>query len=234
MCLIVNNPTGEALHPLRMGVALENNPHGIGVMWHDRETGRVHALRGMFNHKDYTDLHNMLLGVPHAIHFRLRTRGPIGENACHPFKILSEEENGMDLYMMHNGTLDVPYVDGESDTMTFARRLSEQLASWENPYDFFREPILNKIQTLIGYNRLVFYGSGGLSVILNAKQGWFDHPENGRTTIDTFDGTSTPTWYANEYSFSGLNPRSNFTSRYSFNKNESIFDHEKWLRARDI
>ena len=34
MCLIVNNPTGESLHPLRMEVALKNNPHGVGVRWH--------------------------------------------------------------------------------------------------------------------------------------------------------------------------------------------------------
>lgn len=233
MCLIVNNPSGESLHPLRMEVALKNNPHGVGVMWHDRETGRVQSIRGMFDHKDYTDLHDMLLGVPHAIHFRLRTRGPIGEIACHPFRILTEEDNGMDLYMMHNGTLDVPNVDGESDTMTFANRLRNQLLSWENPFDFFREPVLTKIQNVIGYNRLVFYGSGGLTAILNAKQGWFDHPEKGNVTLDTFDGMSTPTWYANEYSFSGLDRKTNFTTRGG-GYNWKWFDDDSWVNYRNI
>lgn len=213
MCIIINNPQGSPLLKLRIDTARKNNPHGAGFMWHDRETGRVETLRGMFSAEEIWEIHEQLHGIPHAIHMRWRTRGPVGEQACHPFQILSMEEHGVDLYMMHNGTIDaMPSRSDASDSMIFAEKLREKIASWDNPLDLFRKHVLSRMGEKIGDNRLVFYASGGLSMIVNAKTGWFEHPEEGAQEIDTVDGMSTPVWYANQYSFSGLDPKTWYTT----------------------
>ena len=213
MCQIINNPTGAPLLKIRLETAFDNNRDGVGVMWHDQETGRVQTLRGMYSFAELWDLHQMLLGTPHAIHLRYRTRGPVGEVACHPFKILSEEQDGIDLYMMHNGTIEaMPSSKDASDTMQFASRLREKLLTWDNPLDIIRPNLLERMEKTIGDNRLVFFASGGITAIVNAKTGWFEHPEEGAVEIDTFDGMSTPVWYANQYSFSGLDPNTWYTT----------------------
>jgi hypothetical protein len=213
MCIIINNPTGSPLLPLRLETARKNNRDGAGFMWHDQTTGRVQTLRGMFSTNEILDMHRMLEGTPHAIHMRYRTRGPVGVDACHPFQILSEEEHGVDLYMMHNGTLSaMPSSKTDSDTMLFAQRLREKISAWDNPLDLMREHVLARMGKTIGDNRLVFYASGGLTAIVNAKTGWFECPERGALEIDTVDGMATPTWYANQYSFSGLDPATWYTT----------------------
>ena len=207
MCQIINNPTGAPLLKIRLETAHRNNRDGVGVMWHDRQTGRVQTIRGMYSFSELWDLHEMLVGTPHAIHLRYRTRGPVGENACHPFPILTEEQDGLDLYMMHNGTIEaMPSNREASDTMQFAAGLRQKLLTWENPLDLFREHILEKIGKTIGDNRLVIMASGGITGIVNAKTGWFEWPEEGALEMDTVDGMSTPVWYANQYSFHGLDP----------------------------
>jgi hypothetical protein len=64
----------------------------------------------------------------------------------------------------------------------------------------------------IGNNRLVFFASGGITSIVNAKTGWFECSEEGALEMDTVDGMSTPVWYANQYSFSGLDPDTWYTT----------------------
>lgn len=213
MCQIINNPTGAPLLKIRLETAFRNNRDGVGVMWHDRDTGRVQTLRGMYKFDELWDLHEMLQGTPHAIHLRYRTRGPVGENACHPFPILTEEKDGLDLYMMHNGTIDsMPSSKDASDTMQFAARLREKILAWDNPLDLLRPHVLEKMGQTIGNNRLVFFASGGITSIVNAKTGWFECSEEGALEMDTVDGMSTPVWYANQYSFSGLDPDTWYTT----------------------
>ena len=234
MCLIVNNPSGSPLLKIRLETAFANNEDGVGVMWHDRETGRVQSLRGMYNFEEFWDLHQMLIGTTHAIHLRYRTRCPVGENACHPFQILNEEEHGMDLYMMHNGTIvEMPNRSDASDTMLFADHLKAKLSTWENPFDFFRDNVLAKIEKEIGDNRLVFFGSGGLTAMINSKRGWFEDEEHGAVEMDTFDGMSTPIWYSNQYSFSGLDPKTWYTTPRVMSYSNSSYSWEDFLGKID-
>jgi hypothetical protein len=213
MCLIVNNPQGKILHPVRIASAHKNNPDGVGVMWYDAEADRVHVERGMLNFADFWKIHESLEGVPHAIHFRWRTRGEIGANFCHPFQVLDKATDGVDLYMMHNGTLSgIETSGGKSDSQVFADRLRSKIAGWKNPMDVLHPHILRRMsKTIGGGNKLLFMGSGGKTVIVNAESGWFDDDTVGPSEIKTFDGVATPTWYSNQYSFSGLTPASWYT-----------------------
>jgi len=207
MCLIINNPTGEILDELRMRTAMQNNRDGVGIMWHE-DDGSVQSEKGLYSFDQFWKLHNILHGKPHAIHFRLRTRGKVHEDTCHPFRILTEKEHGVDLYMMHNGTLHgIPVNNDESDSMIFARELRSKITTWENPLEILSKRLLSKLGSNIGPgNKMLFFASGGHSYIVNAKQGWFECSKEGALEIDTHDGMETPTWYSNQYSFSGLDP----------------------------
>jgi hypothetical protein len=213
MCLIVNNPTGAPLNELRMRTAYANNRDGVGFMWHDSE-GTVRSERGLFTFTEFWDLHQVLLGVPHAIHFRLRTRGKVHEEQCHPFQVLNSKDDGVDLYMMHNGTLNgIPSSASESDTFIFARELRNKIRTWDDPMEILSPVLLQKLANNIGSgNKFVFYGSGGVTRLVNSKAGWFDCAKEGALEIDSFDGNETPTWYSNQYSFYGLDPDTWYTT----------------------
>lgn len=213
MCLIVNNPAGRPLNEIRMRAAYDNNRDGVGVMWHDSD-GSVRSTRGLMTFKEFWELHQMLLDTPHAIHFRLKTRGRIHEDACHPFQILNAKEDGLDLYMMHNGTLHgLPADDKESDTMIFARELRKKIRTWDDPMEILSPVLLGKLAKNIGSgNKFLFFGTGGVTRIVNSKAGWFDSETEGALEIDTHDGNQTPVWYSNQYSFYGLDPDTWYTT----------------------
>ena len=207
MCLIINNPTGTILNKLRMQTAMQNNRDGVGVMWHDTD-GSVRFEKGLYSFEQFWDLHKILIGKPHAIHFRLRTRGKVHEDTCHPFQILNQKDDGVDLVMMHNGTLHaIPGSESESDSLIFARELRAKIRTWDNPLEILSKRLLSKLGSNIGPgNKMLFFASGGHSYFVNAKQGWFECPKEGALEIDTHDGMETPTWYSNQYSFAGLDP----------------------------
>lgn len=216
MCLIISNPQGVELPEIRLRTAYRNNRDGVGFMWH--ENGEVYSERGLLTLEEALRFQQMLIGKPHSIHFRLRTRGKVNVDSCHPFRVLNRRDHGFDLYMMHNGTIPgVPDSPTESDSMIFAHSLRAKLGTWENPMDFFEPAVLQKLGSNIGNNnRMVFYATGGISCIVNAKTGWFECPEEGALEIDTLDGTETPVWYSNQYSFRGLDPKTWYKTPLSF------------------
>src|SRR6056300_365314 len=103
MCIIVHNPKGKMLEKNLLRTAYENNPHGVGVMW--QENNKVHTIKSICNFDDVWELTKHLHGFCYTMHFRWRTVGPIEQQQCHPHKILNTSDHGMDMYMMHNGTI---------------------------------------------------------------------------------------------------------------------------------
>jgi len=201
MCVIINNPSGQLLNISKLYTAFVNNPHGVGVMWH--EDGHVHTIKALMGFNDFLALHEGLREVPHAIHFRWRTAGDTSDDRCHPFPIFTRERDGFDLYMMHNGTFErFSHNTGEkSDTQLFAENLRENIKKWNRPLDVLHPHILTKIgRTIGGNNKILFMGSGGLTRIVNSDSGWFDTDE-GPCSFHTFNGSGDLTWYSNKYSF---------------------------------
>ncbi len=201
MCVIINNPSGKALSVAKLYTAFVNNPHGVGIMWHEK--GQVHTIKALMRFNDFMDLHEALIDVPHAIHFRWRTAGDTSDDRCHPFPVFTRERDGFDLYMMHNGTFNrFAGKDKEkSDTQLFAENLREGIQAWNRPLDVLHPMVLHKIgKTIGGGNKILFMGSGGLTSIVNSESGWFE-TEDGPMTFHTFDGSGELTWYSNKYSF---------------------------------
>ena len=103
MCIIVNNPQGKKLDKKLLSVAYDNNPHGVGVMW--QEDNSVHTIKSLMKFEDLWTVTKHLAGLNYSLHFRWRTVGPIQEEQCHPHRILDKSKHGIDLFMMHNGTI---------------------------------------------------------------------------------------------------------------------------------
>lgn len=203
MCVIINNPSGQLLNIAKLYTAFANNPHGVGVMWH--EDGQVHTIKALMGFNDFLALHEGLREIPHAIHFRWRTAGDTSDDRCHPFPIFTRERDGFDLYMMHNGTFETyskQAVNSEkSDTQLFAENMRENIKKWNRPLDVLHPHILTRIgRTIGGNNKILFMGSGGITRIVNSDSGWFDTDE-GPCSFHTFNGSGELTWYSNKYSF---------------------------------
>jgi hypothetical protein len=203
MCVIINNPSGKLLPIGKLHTAFMNNPHGVGFMWH--EDGKVHTIKALMGFNDFLALHEGLREVPHAIHFRWRTAGDTSDDRCHPFPVFTREQDGFDLYMMHNGTFEhfaKRAATGEkSDTQLFAESMRENIRNWNRPLDVLHPHVLQRIgRTIGGNNKILFMGSGGLTRIVNSNSGWFETDE-GPQTFSTFDGGGELTWYSNKYSF---------------------------------
>lgn len=201
MCIIINNPTGQLLSEKRLHIAYNNNPHGVGIMWHER--GHVETIKAMMSFRDFLDLHSELEGIPHAIHFRWRTAGDLGQQRCHPFPVFTKQNDGIDLWMMHNGTIG-KYAKGseqKSDTELFAEALRTNIQKWDNPLHVLQPGVLSRLSKTIGQNnKLLFMGSGNLTALVNSASGWFDSDE-GPLSFTTYDGNIDMTWYSNQYSF---------------------------------
>lgn len=201
MCVIINNPTGQLLSEDKLRVAYANNPHGVGFMWH--EDGHVNTIKALMDFNEFLSLHEALQGVPHAIHFRWRTVGDTSDDRCHPFPIFTKKNDGFDLWMMHNGTIEkYARKSGEkSDTQLFAEALRQLVEKWDNPLNVLHPGVLGRMAEKLGRdNKLLLMGSGGRTALVNSASGWFDSNE-GPLSFTTYDGNMDMPWYSNKYSF---------------------------------
>lgn len=125
MCLAINIPKGTELKWDLLETAYENNSDGFGLMYFTKDYGiHVHKIVP----KTWQDVKDVLLKYEYvlkstnlALHFRWRTHGAINEANSHPYTILSKEQDGRDVMLVHNGTItNAPEFDSTmSDTWHF-------------------------------------------------------------------------------------------------------------------
>ena len=187
MCLIAYNPTGRPMLREAIDVVYKNNSDGFGLAYPDTE-GRIKVIRGLFDADEIWRILQFFRGTAHAWHVRFRTRGEVGEQACHPFVVLDKEKHGEDVVMFHNGTLNnVPMLPGKSDSQVFALMLRGQLIKYKNPAATLRDPrhLSNMERVIKSWNKLLFLFADGNALIVNEKAGvWRDN-----------------IWFSNTYSF---------------------------------
>ena len=185
MCIIVYNPGGQELDKERMRVAYDNNPHGFGFMW--IEDHEVFSIKGMSDFNDIWKLTTHLAGYSYALHFRWMTAGQLNEAQCHPHTILDKDKHGMNLQMMHNGTIfDLKgNKKGRSDTQLYATQLTaEYLNKHRNLYNLF-DSVHEAAPGMGTFNKFLFMADGNRVEIINEAAGeWIDNK-----------------WYSNVYSF---------------------------------
>lgn len=156
-----------------------NNRHGFGMMW--TENGEVIAKKGLMK-KD--EIHEMIKAGPKdrvAYHFRFATQGDISDNNAHPFMVNS------DLWLMHNGTLNIDSVGKESDSLAFANIFGDLDKDDTTEY-FLSQNYKESIESLIGAtNRMLFMGFNKESKrVVNLIGSWYKLPDNNSYVSNTY------------------------------------------------
>lgn len=186
MCLMAVTPRRAMITADNLKNAFDHNSDGFGVMY--AHGGRVVAWK----HKGpYADFAAKWETLPDdkiiAVHFRFGTSGPSNSEACHPFKVLDLDQDGMDLYLMHNGVLDRDHFAGSkknSDTMQYVGKLRAMLLQL-GPKSIRSAEFRALLERELGNpNKIVLLEGNGRWHYLNKHQG------------KEIDGV----WYSNEYS----------------------------------
>jgi predicted glutamine amidotransferase len=183
MCLIINKPAGFAIPEYHIRNAYANNSDGFGAMW--AENGRIRVVQGLYDVDRIVKLMKTLQDKKAAIHFRFSTVGKINKENTHPFQVLNRETDGMDVWLMHNGTFSfIKSDDDHSDTWHFAQKLRPILR--KIGLEALRDPRKRAAvgEKIGSYNKVLLMSGDGETITLNEKSG-----------IKMGD-----VWYSNQYS----------------------------------
>ncbi len=188
MCLIVTKPQGLDFKAeyVRRAATINSDRFGLMYTCDDPKCHTVHVCKTLGGPEKILKLYRPLKTRAMAMHFRMATHGLKNEENAHPVPVLTQEEHGVDLYMMHNGVLQfVQNVEPKmSDTYNFAKYWLRPILA-EDP-DLLHNATFQKMLTqVIGkYNKLVFLDGEGRFVTIN---------EGAGTHLDGC-------WLSNEYS----------------------------------
>lgn len=173
MCLLLNKKAGNVISREWLDDFYSYNPDGIGVMWAD--AGAITVVKVVPNNvQDIYDFFDEHVGDKEcSIHFRWRTHGDTDILNCHPYEVLTEEEHGYPLYLMHNGVLDSGnHADTtKSDTWHYINNIIRP-ALLADPTQFTAPWFKTLIEDHIGgSNKFVMMDALGNVVTFNEKAG---------------------------------------------------------------
>jgi predicted glutamine amidotransferase len=208
MCLIAYLKNKSFADYDALESAHENNPHGWGIVY--AQDGRLHACKKHASFEVFKNAMDLVPDdVPISIHFRWATHGDKSENNIHPFDVLTFEEDGVDVCMMHNGVISGTSVLGEtndkrSDTALYVEYLVRPMLK-ESPKLMYNTGFQKMVSRDIGItNKFLFMDGAGGVIIINPNSGHFPVKDS----IDI--------WYSNTYSL---------TTSYRHNKvGKSTYD----------
>ncbi len=188
MCVIIHKPAGVGFKEEDIRCAFDNNPDGFGFMYYHPERDKLIARKMVgLGEDDIIKIFENLKPFDAVIHYRFRTVGAVVDAQCHPFKILDKKKHGVDMYFMHNGTVNNTSMrlKGESDTQCFNRTVLKPILA-KTP-SLVRTPAFQHIiQDYIGtHSKLCFMYGKGKVIKINESAG---SERNG-------------CWVSNNYSF---------------------------------
>lgn len=195
MCLIIYAPKGKDFPLDKIHNAYDTNDKGVGIMY--VSDGRVVVEKRAF--PKWEDVEQLWKKRPDyrqfVMHLRFITYGDQSETNTHPYQILNKDEHGVDLWMMHNGSISWAAGDdkAKSDTWYLANRiLRPQLRTHPK---LLHDPLFQAgVSRMIGMgSKLLFLDSNGRVVIINEKEGATQHD----------------CWISNTYSVTGNHYRAN-------------------------
>ena len=143
------------------------NPDGAGFMY--AEDKQLVVKKGYFTFKEFYKEYRPHGDKQVLIHFRIKTHGPIDKNNCHPFLVNNS------LGFIHNGIINGYGDSKESDTIQFNNSILKKIVSKHGNNSLFDDPMVELIENVIGYSKLVFLDRHGNYTIMNEKKGnWND------------------------------------------------------------
>lgn len=163
MCLIMFSRNVNRIQDDWYKNSKTSNKDGLGVMF--PENGRL-IVKKALSDKDQDILfeevkHRVKPGTPVATHQRFGTSGAKDTTNVHPFKLLSiDEGDSIDLYMMHNGIIDIKEIGNLCDTATYAEYVLRPMLKKDN--NLWRTHAFKVLMDLgIGSSKLLFMDNKG-------------------------------------------------------------------------
>lgn len=179
MCIIVHRPAGAEIPRENLDECIRINKDGWGMMYLSGD--RIVTTRSLDMSEFHSQYGQIPKGVPLGIHFRIKTHGLIDHANLHPYKILDYDEDGEDMYLMHNGTIDIAQTDKNmSDTWHLSLLLKKMLKGGNS------EEILNSEDFTWLMSKL---SSHSKFMILSSKTKMY-HFFNQKGFVEDFGGCS--------------------------------------------
>ena len=247
MCLIIKKDPNFEIPYDDFAEAIKNNPHGYGFSTttgsnknklysvKSKETPDPEALYKRLVTGEFKDQSVL-------IHFRYNTAGETNFRNAHPFTVLEQKTDGIDLRMAHNGTLHsfkTKAVVGESDTRAFVRLfirpLFKRLIQWGDIEEVFADPFTQELikDKVPGSNVLTFMDGHGRTLLINGEsnggkqeEGWYysntysfnkGHREPKKSTVVGGTGYGNGGRWDDYYSQGGYDQGGyqNYSNKYS-------------------
>jgi len=149
------------------------NQDGVGLMY--AEDGTLYIEKTLpKNAEEWIDFYDSKIhGKFCAFHLRMRTHGEINLVNCHPYEVLNKIEHGLDLWLMHNGVLEIGNKSDprKSDTWHYIDHYLKPML--KNHPDFsFTDAFKSMIQKHIGTsNKFVLMDNTGRYQVINQSSG---------------------------------------------------------------
>ena len=194
MCLIMFTKNINNIQKEWYKNSKDSNQDGLGVMF--PQDGRL-VVRKAINDKYQDTLFNAVKrkvkkGTPVAFHQRFGTSGNKDITNVHPFKLLSiDEGDSIDLYMMHNGIINIKEVDNLCDTATYCEYVLKPLLKQDNNL-WHKHEFKVLMDLSIGNSKLLFMDNKGNVEIVGEDRGeWKD-----KVWLSTPSYIEKSSWYS--------------------------------------
>lgn len=168
MCIAIYKPEEKIISKATLKECYSSNPDGAGFMF--AEDKQLHIEKGFFSFDTFYDAYKAHEEKKVVIHFRIKTHGEINKTNCHPFAVNNS------LAFVHNGIING--LDGDktlSDTIHFNEQILQPLVNKWGNLALFQDPMINLIESRIGYSKLIFLDRHGNHKIMNEQKGQWDN-----------------------------------------------------------
>lgn len=171
MCIIFRKPANRTVHTEWLTDMYSRNKDGYGFM--ATKDGELYVEKHIGGTAQFiADFRRMEATYPvFFTHVRFKTHGDICECNSHPYEVL--DQDGVKIYMMHNGVLsiDTKGDPSKSDTWHFVERVIKPLVA-KYGIDFLFDPVIVRmLEGVVGSSKLVFMRNDGASAIVNKTNG---------------------------------------------------------------
>lgn len=222
MCVIIHLRPKKILDKKILQNCYDNNPDGWGIM--SVIDGKYQIVRSMQSFDIFEkSLADFSPEVVRAIHFRIRTRGDISINNVHPFRVSDN------LWMMHNGTLDIDSTATESDSKIWAEKsLNEVIHTWERLTDdrsaLTHNEFISMVEEHTDGSRILFMDGNG-KVDRSFKSMW--HKAHGVRFSNSYS-------HNKKYVYKTYSYNSNYDTSYrdwdQFDLEKGQFKYKNWSK----
>jgi len=167
MCIAIMKSENKKINKATLQRCYDANPDGAGFMY--AENKELTVKKGYFTFKDFYKEYKPHENKQVLLHFRIKTHGKIDKKNCHPFLV----NNG--LGFIHNGIITGYGDDKQSDTIAFNKAILKKIVAKHGNNSLFDDPMVELIENVIGYSKLVFLDRHGNYKIMNEDKGsWHD------------------------------------------------------------